>query len=242
MLYLKQYFLTLLIIISTLDLYAQKVETDELLINQHDMVIGKGNLSLFNGSVHINKDVTVGDQTRYLYPDFHSATVYYERQPYYHIQIKYDIYNDILVLQPTNSSSAIGINAITEKVDSFYLEKKEQLFLNLRKLNIAGAASGYYECILPRRKIELYVKHFKTLNNIELTEDEALLDYKYGTRFYMVYEQHIYNLDGMKSVVDLFPEWSSKIEGFYESHTRQEKKEELLFYKDLISWLNTIYN
>ncbi len=111
--------------------------------NWFDTTVGRINLDINNGIPHTNSFRTLStDIHLYLINKYESGKVTYENQTYYDVKLKYDIYRDILVLNPDGGSENIGINLIQNKVSSFSIldknfikrEKRAKIYLNLQRV------------------------------------------------------------------------------------------------------------
>lgn len=214
---------------------AQEAHKD--LYNYYDEINGKQNLEIFNGTIHVNRDVTIGDQHRYLSNTYEQSNISYMGQVYFNIATKYDIFNDVLVLQPHNNSSTLGINAITAKVDSFSYSGNGQKFVNLERLKYKNAKIGYYEKV-SGSKIVLYVKHIKKSRET-ISNNRNFLSYTYRTNYFITYDGALYELNSEKSLTNLFPNLKTQISSFYKENKVLQKNNYLLFIEKLIAQLNS---
>jgi hypothetical protein len=82
------------IILSSFNGHCQSA-SEILLYNWYDSTVGKENLAINNGSVHVNPYKTIGENNMYYITDKYSkGTVSYEGQIYNEVNLKYDIFKD----------------------------------------------------------------------------------------------------------------------------------------------------
>ncbi|SFU28030.1 hypothetical protein SAMN05216480_101314 [Pustulibacterium marinum] len=205
---------------------------EQQFIEAHDAKTGEENLAVYNGSVHINKDVVQENESRYLYDEYHNCTVFYLGQTFYNIKCKYDLVEDKLVILPFNSNSTIGINAITMAVDSFYMADNSQKFINIDQAAFSAEKDGFYEILVANDGISLFGKHSK--KKFQRIIDRKTFDvFQERTDFYVGYQEKLIEVSNRKSIVKLFPDKEEEINSYFKSQKQLQKKDFSLFLKKL---------
>lgn len=202
---------------------------------EYDQKTGLTNLAVYNGTVHINKDVTTKGEHRYLLNEFNETTVSYNGESFFNIQTKYDLLNDVLVIQPANSSSNIGINSITSKIDFFIISKTDQIFVNLQKQDIKNATAGYYESLLAD-EISLYKKIWKVTYK-RILEGKSYDIFREKSDYFLTYKNTLYSISSKRSLIDIFPNEKVLIEEYFKKQRALEKENYPKFLKNLITQL-----
>ncbi|GLB50554.1 hypothetical protein [Neptunitalea lumnitzerae] len=202
------------------NIYAQ--ENQETIYIQHDSIAGLNYLDVYNGTVHFNKDITLKGEHRYLYTNFKSTTVNYDGEKYFHIQTKYDLVNDVLTILPYKSTSNVSINAITDKVASFYINELNRNFVNLDVLAVEGSAHGFYEKLTENKELELYTKFIKKPRDI-IKNNRSLITYNLSETYYVVYKNTLHEVESASSFIDLFPSKKDLIKNFFKENKKLRK-------------------
>ena len=146
----------------------QSILSDELLLYNKSENCYSINDELINGFIYMLPNPRIIG-TPYLYEDkWSEATIYINGKKYPHQMIKYDLYQDDIVLKATienNTQSLIIINK--SQIDSFLVENS--LFISSSKIFPGNTEITFYEQIYSGKLILLkkYKKDFlSTYNNI----------------------------------------------------------------------------
>jgi hypothetical protein len=207
---------------------------NQSLYEQFDTSIGKQNLSIYNGTIHINNLRSINNTHRYYNSDkYVNGFVSYEGQPYADVALKYDLLNDIVVVKVQGDNNKLGINGITDKTESFAIYGKKFVNLNYNIIT-PKFVSGYYEEEILNDKINFYTKYHK--DNIEILQSNGVF-YKFeeSQTFVFGYQNNYYQLGSKSDAIAIFPKLKKDIDAFYEKNTALENASKKLFYKTLLN-------
>lgn len=220
-----------------LNIYTTQSQTNDDIIvyNWFDKNLGLESLDFKNGLAHLNFDKTATNQNRYLTDEFKKGSINYNEQIYFDLFLKYDIYSDELVLRPYDEANTTKINLIKDNIKSFIIGNEK--FTNLKELNTSIFKGGYYEEVLIKNNITLYIKYYKEKK--KSTKDEInLIDYVPKYEF-ILFKENKYNLiSEKKEIITLFPDDKRKINDFYLMNRDLRKENPYLFMKNLIKYIN----
>jgi len=217
--------------------YSQ-TNTKNVLYNWYDTVKGKESIDLNNGSLHINPYKTLGENTMYYGTDkFSKGTVFYDNQPYYDVNLKYDIYRDIIVFNPFGQPQNIGINLIQEKTKSFSLNGKNFVNLTSYQTPIQEYIKGYYEERVIGNDIILYIKHHKDIREF-INNDRIYHSFDKKNNFILKYKNDFFKINSKKEIVILFPQYKNEINTYYSENKEMEKSDNALFTENVLNYLN----
>ncbi|MEO8516097.1 MAG: hypothetical protein ABI426_05095 [Flavobacterium sp.] len=216
---------------------------DKTLYNWFDNKFCKENLDINNGSIHLNYDKTLNNENRYFEDQnaFVAGNVNYEEQDYFDVNLKYDILNDELILNPKNvESNYIGINLNKEKIKSFSINKKT--FVNLSAPTLPpDFAKGFYQESIVGKSFTFYIKHYKQKS--ELIKDYGVFSkYTYKTEFILSFKNKFEEMSSKKSITNQFPEYKKKISDFYVMNEYLEKENKIKFMENLMIYINNLQN
>ena len=234
----KIIFLTLFgLLLSINSIHSQSTKEIEI-YNWFDKSIGKNNLDINNGVLHTNPYSTIDGSTIYFKEDkFEKGILAFEGQTYYDTSLKYDVYRDILILNPHNASELIGISLVKEKVDSFSLYNRNFVKLNKEQYNLPSLTTGYYEVGENTSDFTFYIKHSKVINKT-VREDGIFYHFKSKSNYFLAYKKTLYVADSKSDIIKIFPNKKKYINEFYEMNREQRKTDLNLFMKNLMKYIN----
>lgn len=227
----KTLILKIVLVVIPLQSKAQNID-DFYVQNWFDNTLGSENLSINNGKIHTNYDFTLNNESRYFeYKDFVKGNVNYDNQNYYDLNLKYDIYNDELVLNPANENEYIKINLIKENIINFIIQNKK--FVQIKSIQL----NGFYEESLIGKNFVFYIKHYKEKKEI-LKDNRAYSSYFYKTRYYLFHDNKYKEIISKKDLIKTYPKNKSQINDFYDSNRNLKKENQLKFMKNLFQYIN----
>lgn len=194
-----------------------------------DAIIGQQNLEINVGIKYTEKYKTFNRNHHFLFADkFQKGTLKYNNQMYYNISMKYDTYEDNLILKINSKTENFPIILNRELISFFKLNNKAFYNINL---------SGFYEIIYKSENITLVKKHFskkhKLTNNSfiypNFTHEETLLILK-NNKFQSVKKKKYFH--------EIFPNKKKLINGFFRMNTTMKKKDNATFVLNLIKKLD----
>ncbi|WP_394759788.1 hypothetical protein [Flavobacterium sp.] len=228
--------LIILFFFSAVNIVLAQDNNNESVYNWFDETIGKENLALNNGVLHKNYDRTLNNQNRYFTSnDFTIGTLNYDNQDYFKVNMKYDIYEDELILNPSEESNYININLIKESVKYFILNKKK--FINLNNQLPTEFLDGYYEENLIGKYFIFYIKHYKEKKEL-LKDNGAFIEYFYKNSFLILKDNKYIKINQKKEIIKLFPSIKKEIDDFYLLNRNLKKENEIKFMENLITYIN----
>jgi hypothetical protein len=212
------------------------------LYNSFDQTKGKQNTDLNNGPLHINPYKTLGDDTMYYGTDKYSkGSIFYDNQPYYDVNLKYDIYRDIVVLNPYGQAENIGINLIQEKTKSFSLNRKKFINLSTLQTPLQDYIKGYYEECVIGNDIIFYIKHHKDIREY-INNDRIYYSFDKKYNLILKYKNEYFKINSKKEIIALFPQYKNKINTYYSENNAMEKSDNLLFTENVLIYINGFLN
>lgn len=206
--------------------------------NWFDKTVNKENLDINNGTLHTNPYRTVGDDNMYYPKDkYEVGNLIYENQIYYNVSLKYDIYRDILVLQPSEKEENRGINLIPEKVQSFSIKDKN--FLKIENTNTAQPefVSGYYEETKVASNFKFYIKHHKDIQK-KLNDNGITYNFSENNLFFINLDDKTYSVKSKSDITKIFPKQKKEINEFYLMNRELKQSDLNQFMKNLMKYIN----
>ena len=181
-----------------------------------DSIVGHGNIGIYDGTEHIVEYVTLkGNHQYYFTSDYLVGDVIYDDQPYYDIRMKYDIYNDELIVRLPNGLAFIVIELIKEKVKSFSLNNTQfNRIAVTNKVNLVEENYGFCELLYKSDHLSLYKKH-KKLRTYHLDKEFAYNKFNYKNEYLIYYKDKYHDIKSKRTFIQLFPEHRKQINSFF---------------------------
>lgn len=230
-------FLTLFGLFLNIQSIQSQTNTEVNTYKWFDKTVGQGNLDFNNGVPYTNTFQTVGDSHLFLINNFELGKLSYENQNYFDVKLKYDIYRDILILNPSEQSENIGISLIQNKVASFSIQDKNFVKLDRKVENLPEFTAGYYEEYRVASDFVFYIKHHK-IQQKTLSENGVFYTFKDDNTYFLDLKGTVHKITGKNDILKLFPEQKKQINGFYLMNREQRKSDLNLFMKNLMKYIS----
>ena len=191
-----------------------------------DSLVGMENLEIFNGIEYIEKHRMLNEKHKFYQSfDFQKGTVYYSGQPFFNINMKYNIVDDVVLVQRENKGSGNVIQLYSEKLDGFSIFGK-------RFLNISGneelPARGIFEIIFETPGAMVLKKH--QMKEKKILEGK-LLHYEFekdDSRFFYVHKGELKEMN-RENLVQSFPGKKEKIRRYFRTQRRKLRNDPALY-------------
>ncbi len=220
--------ITLLLLILNFHVFCQSTRQDEAsYFKWFDTTIYAKNSDLINGTYHLEKyDSQEGFDQYYVTPNFLQGNMVYDQQPYFKVNLSYDLYSDDLILGFQENDLLLPIKLVKDKVESFFINNRS--FVHLKDED--SSTNGFFELLLRTNEIILYKKHFKKMHRY-LNDQKAYYKFTKKTRYLVSYRNRLEDVDTRKSVSKLFPEKKSLINDFFSENDYLRNTNEDAFFK-----------
>lgn len=200
-----------------------------------DSIIGVKNSGIFNGIPYKEQYLTInGNHKFFLASDFVKGTIYFNNQPYYDVDMKYDIYEDVLIVRLPNASKYFFIKLINDKVDKFSIYDK-----NFIKLSNNIAIPGFYEILYQSKILSLLKKNKKRIKKL-IGDDFVYYEFNEENSYFVLSDNKYYNINSKKDFIKLFPILKNNIDNFYSVNKLILKSDKDKFTIGLIKYVNTL--
>ena len=217
---------------------AQTAKETEI-YNLYDKTVGKHNLDSNNGVLYTNPYKTLDDSYHIYFSEdkFEKGTLSYDGQIYFDTSLKYDVYRDIVILNPDGASELIGISLNKEKVESFSLYNRKFVKLIKEQYTLPNLTTGYYEISENNKDFILYIKHSKAIQK-KVKEDGIYYEFKPNSSYLLYYMKNLYAVDNKSDILKIFPDQKKQINEFYLMNREVRKSDTNQFMKNLMKHIN----
>lgn len=199
-----------------------------------DQVIGIENTGLANGEEYIEPHIIRDDQHKYfLSRNFLEGTVSYNSQLYSPVSMKYNIYDDILLVFLKTNDGSSSFKLLKQKIDSFKIG--EHSFINVQE---GKEVQGFHEVLLDRENLLLLKKHNKKIRK-ELDDNFTYYRFQNDDPAYAIYYNGTYfPVNSRRDFQKIFPERETGIRKFYGINKSLRKNQPDLFMTRLLQDIN----
>ena len=228
-------------ILNSITFLAQTNSNQKNYYNWFDAVVGVENTGIYNGIEYNKKYRTLkGSHEFYITSQFVSGNIVYDGQPYYDIAMKYDVYNDEIIIKLSNQKAFNIIQLIKEKIASFSINNKQFVRVsNDTDKALLNVNEGFYELLFQDNYLKLYKKHIKSRNE-RLDKDFFYHIFKDKKEYYLKYKQQYYKVKSKANFSKIFPEHKKNINAFYKNNKVLRKSDYDMFLNKLSRHIETL--
>ncbi len=214
--YTLRFILILLFLFITNSFYSQTQSSQKDYYKWFDNYIGIENTGLFNGLRYKEEFRTLeGNHKFYLTPNFINADIVYDGQSYFDIKIKYDLYEDQIIVNLTTNSGSSILQLLSDKVESFTI--KDNYFVKLldnQAINSNDIVTGIFEIAYKSSNLILYKKN-KKIAKKHLTKKYIYYTFNIKNQYFYYFNNDFYLINSKSSVIKIFPKYKKEINSFY---------------------------
>ena len=234
-------FAVLLFLLNSFTTQSQADSDQKMYYKWFDSIVGDGNISLYNGIQYKEKYRTLkGNHKYYLSTEYQLGNLVYENQSYYDVLMKYDLFNDQLIVKLPFRSGFNFIQLDREKVNEFSISNDHfHTLFKQDERTLSKVNQGYFQALFNKNNIKLYKKHIK---NRKQNFDKELIysvfteEYKY----FIYLNDQIYELGSKGNLIKLFPKQKKDINAFYNSKRQLRKSNLDIWMIQLIERLGSL--
>ena len=209
--------------------------------NWFDNIIGLENTGIYTGIIYEEKFRTIdGNHKFYMTSQFINGNIIYDGQPYFDIEMKYDIYEDKLIVKLPSYSAYIILQLISDKIDEFSIKNhqfikvydKHEEFFN-------ETLSGFYEITYQSKHLNLLKKHVKSRKE-RLGENFVYSLFKDKSEYFIIFNGRYYKINSKSELKKIFPKLEKNINSFYNSNKRLLKSDQDTFMTYLMNHISSL--
>ncbi len=208
--------------------------------NWFDSQVGVENTGLFNGiryrELYRVKD---GKHKFYQSPEFLTGNLLYDGQPYYDIPMKYDLFEDELIIELQANSGTSILKLLKDEVDGFEIDG--HTFRHLRDTKVYRSGDdidGFFEVLSETSSILLLKKHLKLRKKV-LEDKMVLNEFREDDSYYILYEGLYYPFRNKNDLIKAFPESKKEINDFYSGSKYLLKTDPDLFMERIVERIDS---
>lgn len=212
----------ILIVLLFHSLYLTSQETnDKESFVWFDNVINTENLDINSGIKYVEKFKTIDGNHHFFIEEYYSGTIKYRNQEYYNVALRYDVFEDELVIKNSNKNQSTIL--FKKFVDYFTLNNKT--FINLGKRGFNQKLSSKNNSILLKKNTK------KSLKKID--KDFSYTKFYSNNSFYILRDKKYLSINSKREWIKIFPKEKSTIKKYYKQYSKRLKNSPNIFMIEL---------
>ena len=193
-----------------------------------DNIIHQKNLPIDQGIIYAEKYRTFNRNHHFLFDNaFLKGNLKYNNQMYYNVSMKYDTYDDNLILK-INSKTEIFSIILNKELTSFF-QINGRTFYNIN-------SSGFYEILYKSKNETLVKKHFSKKETLE--KEFVYSNFTHEEKLFIFKDNKFHTMSNEKDFHEIFPTKKKVITDFFEMNKRKNIEDNAGFILNLIKKLN----
>jgi len=230
----------LFILFNSFYFYGQTYSNKKDYYKWFDSIIGVESMNLYDGVEYEEKYKTInGNHKYYKSSQFLIGDIRYDGQSYYNIEMRYDIYDDDVIVKLPNQSNFFIVSLKKGKIENFSISNRHFIKVITSKKGQIKGISTFYETIFQSELLTLFKKH-KKFRNERLDKSFVYSVFKEKNEFYLYLNNQYYHLKSKKDLIHLFPKQKKEINKFYNSNKVLQNSDYDMFIKLLMRQLEQL--
>ena len=216
--------------------FAFSQSIDKSTYESFDAVIHIQNTGLANGTEYIEQHIVKNNKHKYLdTPEYRTGNVVYDGQPYYNVDLKYNVYDDLLLVRIPTTGGTAAFELHKEKVSSFEINNSR--FISVKESQ--KEKPRFHEILLEVDHLLLLKKHLKKARK-HLDQNFTYFEFEKDSPEYLLsLNGDYYEVNSRRSIRRIFPNQEEQIKDFYRTNSSLQKSDPdtflTLLFKDLAS-------
>lgn len=184
-------------------------------------VIGR-NSRIYTGKYYFDRNLGIAGHPFYIDNFWDTESIVYDGQRYDSIEIRYDIYNDFLLIKyidPEGYVTPVELN--NEKVDAFTFKKHH--FFRIEKGTSDQLNSGFYDLLHAGKPVTVLAKRRKEISRLNSSGGQVR-EYQTKDRYYIKYGEQYHPASGKKAMLQILSDRKNEIKTFLKNNKAALRK------------------
>ncbi len=180
-----------------------------------DKYLGVENIDLSNGIIEENEYRSIYNNNHQFFKslDFLPGSVHYNNQSYFGLSLKYNIYEDEVLVKLPNKYGAVTLKLLKSKVENFVIDSHK--FIRVDSVTSTNdELKGFYEVLLEKKNVVLYKKYDQAKRDV--IENRKVFYHFLNKNSYILYYKDVYYKVNTKNALSkILPDHKKTIRNFY---------------------------
>lgn len=232
----KSHHLLFLILVS-FSAFSQNYSEKEI-YSWYDLQMGIENSTLFRGIEYVETDRMINEKHKFFETQkFQNGVVTYGGQTFYKVPLKYNIYDDLLLVKLKQENRNFTFQLISDRVSYFQIGNHKFKYV---KANKNSNILGFYEVINEKGAFKVFKKHIQNRKEIR-DRTVAYSEFSAANPDYIFqFKNDFFELDNRRSLSAKFPYLKSELKTFYGKHRKQSRNNPDVFMNNLANKMNSL--
>ncbi|MBZ9632445.1 hypothetical protein LB465_16810 [Salegentibacter sp. LM13S] len=233
----KNYLLISSFLLISLSTFSQNYSKEKI-YSWYDQQTGIENSILFRGIEYVETDRIINEKHKFFKnEEFQNGSVNYDGQTFYNVPLKYNIYDDLLLVNLQQGQRNLFIQLIGDKVNQFQIYDHKFKYL---KVDNDSDSKGFYEVINEEGEFKVFKRHLK--NRMEIRDKTvAYSEFSTGKPDYIFqFNNEFFELVNRRDLFLEFPGLKNEIRSFYNSNRKRSRDNPDVFMNSLAIKMNDL--
>ena len=203
-------------------LFGQNQNDHAIYYNSFDSLVNIGNTGLCNGIEYESPFKILNNKHQFFESGEYSiGNVIYDGQPYYNVLMKYDIWNDDVIVKLQAEFNFHSIRLIREKVDEFSIHGIDFTNTAFENSNMRYGDLGFVQILYQGEHITAIKKHRRVKN--EILDIIVYTYFEEKNKYFIIYKEKEYQVNSKKDVLKIIPDYRKEIKSLYKKDRSNRK-------------------
>lgn len=206
--------------------------------SEFDKNSGIENSLLFRGIEYVETDRMINEKHKFFKTKmFEKGTLSYNGETFYDVPLKYNIYNDLLLVNLQQGTRNFIFQLISDKVNNFIIDNHQ--FRYLRAIN-KTEITGFYEILNEEGDFKIYKKHLQNSREIRDKNVSYMEFISEDSKYVYQFNKEFFELNNRSELIKNFPVYKNEIKNFYKENREQFRKNPDVFMASLAREMNLL--
>ena len=222
--------------------FSQSNQVESHYYNWFDQIVGIANTALYNGVEYIETHRSTRENHKFLGSvKFVKGTIDYDGQRYYSVPMKYNVFDDELLVKLSNQKGESTIQLIKSNTYGFSISDKQFLNINTPEARMNGVM-GFYELLLTTGSFTLYKKNRK--NRLKrIRNNSVVYDFLESKSQFLLFRDGQYiPISARRDISDIFPQFKKELKEYYINNPTFRNLDKETLFKILLKHVVVLLN
>lgn len=222
--------------------FSQSNQAESQYYNWFDQVVGIENTTLYNGVEYIETYRSSRENHKFLgSPEFVKGTVDYDGQLFYGVSMKYNVFDDELLVRLPNRRGESIIQLLRSNTGGFTIVNKQ--FVNINDpVATSNRITGFYEILFTTKAFILYKKYGKNRHK-RFQANSVVYDFlESKDQFLLLRDEQYIPISARRDISDIFPQFKKDLKNYYTNNPTFRNLDKETLFKVLLKQVVVLLN
>ena len=196
------------------------------------------NSMIMTGSYYNDTNSGIGGHPFYMINIWTTGTVVYEGQRYDNMEIRYDIYDDIILIKYIDQQGRVRpIQLQSSKVEEFIM--MDHHFIHIVEDTSSVLNAGFFDLLHAGENATLLAKRRKEISRTSNIEN-LVKEYYENDKWYVKFGHNYYEIKSKKSLLEVFSERKDEVKVYLKKNKAAFRKDQEKQFKEAVQYYNSL--